>query len=243
MPAIVPALIAGAGFAGVALAGMAGLRIGRGLRHAAAAVAAGILLAVAFADLFPEALEEADPKAAALWFLAGFATLFLVEVATRGHTHHETGEDHVEHSSLAPFVVGLLLHNLVDGVVLAAGEEASTEVGAAVAVGILVHQVPVGVSFAAVMAMLGADRAAARRWAIVLGVAIPVGALATAALPSLNGGELGALLAAAGGALSYIAAGHLLPEAQAEHPSAIASLLFPVALLGTAALLLYAIHG
>ena len=243
MPALVPALIAGSGFAAVALAGMAGLRIGPGLRHAAAGVAAGILLAVAFAELFPEALDKTDAKVASLWFLAGFATLFVVEVATRGHTHHGTGESHVEHSSLTPFVVGLLLHNLVDGVVLAAGEQASNEIGGAVAVGILVHQLPVGISFAAVVATVGADRATATRWAVVLGLAIPVGALVTSALPDLEGAELGALLAAAGGALSYIAAGHLLPEAQAEHPSAVASLLFPIALLGTAALLLYAFPG
>jgi zinc transporter ZupT len=60
--ALLPALIAGAGFAGVALAGLAGLRIGPRLRGAAVGVAAGILLAVALADLFPEALEEAGAK-------------------------------------------------------------------------------------------------------------------------------------------------------------------------------------
>jgi zinc transporter, ZIP family len=243
--AIVPALIAGAGFGGIALAGMAGLRIGSRLRHAAAGIAAGILLAVALADLFPEALAEADPKAAAMWFLVGFAALFVTEVVTRGHTHHAAGdvEDHVEHSSLTPFVAGLLLHNLVDGAVLTAGQEVSTEASTALAVGILVHQVPVAISFAAVVATVGADRRTGRRWAVVLGAAIPVGALVTAAVPGLEGAELGALLAAAGGALSYIAAGHLLPEAHAEHPSPVASLLFPVALLGTAALLLYVIPG
>ena len=243
MPALASALIAGAGFGGVALAGMAGLRVGPGLRHAAAGVAAGILLAVALADLFPEALDEADPKAASLWLLAGFAALFVTEVVTRGHTHHASGESHVEHSSLTPFVVGLLLHNLVDGAVLAAGEEASREAGTALALGILVHQIPVGISFAAVAATVGADRWLARAWALLLGAAIPLGALVVTVLPSLDGAELGALLAAAAGALSYIAAGHLLPEAQAEHPSAASSLLFPVALMGTAALLLYVIPG
>lgn len=243
MPAIVPALVAGVGFGGVALAGMAGLRLDAPLRHAAAGVAAGILLAVAFADLFPEALAQADPRAAAMWFLAGFATLFVIEVVTRGHTHHEAGEEHVEHSSLTPFVAGLLLHNLVDGAVLAAGEKASDEAGTALALGILVHQIPVGISFAAVAATVGADRRTAQRWAVLLGAAIPVGALVTSAIPSLEGAELGALLAAAGGVLCYIAAGHLLPEAQAEHPAFVSSLLFPVSLLGTAALLLYVIPG
>jgi zinc transporter, ZIP family len=241
--ALAPALVAGAGFSGVALAGMAGLRIGPRVRGAAIGVAAGILLAVAFAELFPEALEEAEHKAAAMWFLAGFAALFVVEVATRGHTHHEAGEEHVDHSSLTPFLAGLLLHNLVDGAVLAAGVEASTEAATAVSVGILVHQLPVGVSFAAVAAAAGTQRRTVMTWAVVLGVAIPAGALVTAALPGLEGAHLGALLAAAGGALAYIGAGHLLPEAHAEHPSVFVSALFPVALLGTTVLLLYVLHG
>ena len=243
MPALLPALIAGAGFGGVALAGLAGLRIGPRLRGAAVGVAAGILLAVALADLFPEALEEAGAKPASLWFLIGFALLFVVEVATRGHTHHEAGEEHVEHSSLTPFVTGLLLHNFVDGAVLAAGREASAEVGTAIAIGIVVHQLPVGLSFAAVVATVPGGRERARTWAVVLGAAIPAGALAVAALPSLEGAELGALLAAAGGALAYIGAGHLLPEAHSEHPSLSSGSLFPASLLGTAVLLLYVIHG
>ncbi len=240
---LAPAVVAGAGFAGVALAGMAGLRIGAALRGAAIGVAAGILLAVAFAELFPEALEEADHDLAAMSFLAGFAALFVVEVATRGHTHHEGGEEHVDHASLTPFLAGLLLHNLVDGVVLAAGVEASTEAATAVSVGILVHQLPVGVSFAAVAAAAGAERKRMMAWALVLGLAIPLGALVTTAAPGLDGRELGALLAAAGGALAYIGAGHLLPEAHAEHPSAFVSAFFPVALLGTAVLLLFVLHG
>jgi zinc transporter, ZIP family len=237
--ALLPALVAGAGFGGVAVAGMSGLRISAGLRHAAIGVAAGILLAVAFADLFPEGLEGAGMRAGAMWFLAGFGALFVLEVATRGHTHHAHGEEPVEHASLTPFLAGLLLHNVVDGIVLAAGAESSTEAGTVVSLGILVHQLPVGVSFAAVLAAAGAERRRGIAWAIGLGAAIPAGALVTAALPGLDGAELGALLAAAGGALAYIGAGHLLPEAHAEHPSALTSGLFPAALLGTAALLLY----
>ena len=157
------------------LAGLAGLRIGPRLRGAAVGVAAGILLAVALADLFPEALAEAGAKTASLWFLVGFAVLFVVEVVTRGHTHHEAGEEHVEHSSLTPFVTGLLLHNFVDGAVLAAGREASAEVGTAIAIGIVVHQLPVGLSFAAVVATVPGGRERARTWAVVLGAAIPAG--------------------------------------------------------------------
>jgi ZIP family zinc transporter len=239
--ALFPALVAGAGFGGVAVAGMAGLRIGPLVRHAAVGIAAGILLAVAFADIFPEALDEAGAKTTSLCFLGGFGLLFVLEVLTRGHTHHEGGEEPVEHASLTPFFAGLLVHNFVDGVVLAAGHEVSSEAGAAVAAGILVHQLPVGISFAVVVAAVGGTRARGMTWALLLAIAIPVGAAVTEALPSLEGNEMGALLGVAGGALAYIASGHLLPEAHAEHPSLSVSLLFPASLLGTAALLLYVV--
>ena len=91
----------------------------------------------------------------------------------------------------------------------------------------MVHQLPVGLSFAAVVATVPGARRRARTWAVLLGAAIPAGALGVAALPSLEGAELGALLAAAGGALAYIGAGHLLPEAHSEHPSLSSALSFP----------------
>ena len=113
----------------------------------------------------PRSPRGGGAKTTSLWFLIGFALLFVVEVVTRGHTHHEAGEEHVEHSSLTPFVTGLLLHNFVDGAVLAAGQEASAEVGTAIAIGIVVHQLPVGLSFAAVVATVPGGRERARTWA------------------------------------------------------------------------------
>jgi zinc transporter ZupT len=242
--ALAPSLVAGAGFGGVAAAGLAGFRIRAAVRDAAIGVAAGILLAVAFAELFPEGLELAGIETAPLCFLAGFAGLFLVEVATRGHTHHQGGEHGPveEHAaSLIPFLTGLALHNVVDGAVLATSTELSAEAGVAVSLGILVHQLPVGISLAAVLGAAGVGRRRGLGMGLALAAAIPVGALAAVVLPSLDDAELGGMLAAAAGALGYIASGHLLPEAQREHPSASVSALFPAALLGTALLFAFAI--
>lgn len=85
-PAMALALgvLAGIGFVGASLLALLGGKVSSGGRSyaIAVAVAAGILLAVAFGDLFPEALEAGE-EGAILGFLGGFALLFLVQAYTR----------------------------------------------------------------------------------------------------------------------------------------------------------------
>jgi zinc and cadmium transporter len=235
------AALAGAAFTVVALLGAARTAPGPRLRSVAAGVAAGILLALAFAELFPEALERAGHESAAIGFMAGFVALFAVEAVTKGHTHH--GQDVVERAhlarhSLGPFVIGLGIHNFADGFSIAAGAEVSGAVGAGVAIGVLVHQLPVGVSFAAVLLALGSSRTFVVRTALGLGLLIPIGASIVAALPAPGDAAVGAILGAASGALVYIGAGHLLPEAQSERSTLTVAAVFPLALLATTLLFL-----
>jgi zinc transporter ZupT len=248
---IVLAALAGTGFALAGMAGMLGVHIGRPIRALSVAVASGILLAISFAELFPEALEVAGHERAVFGFLLGFGALFMIEVLTRAHTHHDQDDatahvhadcedDHHHHHShtLWPFIIGLALHNLVDGFAIGASADLSEDAAGAVAIGVLVHQIPVGISFAAVLAAAAASRAVVVRSAIALGLAIVAGALAVAALPEMSHESLAVMGAAAAGALAYIGAGHLLPEAHRERASVIIGTAFPLSLLLTAWLFL-----
>jgi CDP-diglyceride synthetase len=53
------------------------------------------------------------------------------------------------------------------------------------------------------------------------------------ALPAPGEGALGLLTGVAGGVLAYAGAAHLLPEAQAEHPSRVTAGLFAATLIIT----------
>jgi ZIP family zinc transporter len=236
--------VAGAGFTLAGLAGLLGVNIGRPVRALAVAVASGILLAISFAELFPEAIEIAGTKNAVFGFLVGFAVLFLVEVATSGHTHHDHDDagEHSHHHKLWPFLVGLAIHNLADGFAIGASNELSSEAATAVAVGVLIHQLPVGISFAAVLGASHVSRSFIVQSAIALGLAIPAGALIVVALPGMSAATIATLGAAAAGALAYIGAGHLLPEAHRERASGVIAIAFPVSLLATAYLFLGVIH-
>jgi zinc transporter ZupT len=239
--AILVATLAAIGFSGASLLALLGGEVRARGRSYSAAFAAGILLALAFVDLFPEGLELAR-EAASAGFVGGFVLLFLTEVFTRAHTHHST-EEHLRKHALGPFVVGLAIHNLADGFVLGVGAKASELTSWLVGVGVLVHQMPVGISLAAVFV---AARASASRvlWtAVSLGLVIPLAAGLTLALPVPGDLTLGFLTGVAGGVLAYVGAAHLLPEAQSEHPSRGIGVLFAVTLVTTAVGLMVVPHG
>src|ERR671919_194395 len=138
MNAILLALLAAVGFSGASLLALLGGELRAKGRSYSAAVAAGILLALAFVDLFPEGLEHAGEPAIA-GFVGGFTLLFLTEALTRAHTHHSP-EERVHKHALGPFVLGLAIHNLADGFVLGVGAKASEVTSELVGFGILVHQ-------------------------------------------------------------------------------------------------------
>ena len=141
--ALLVAVFAAVGFSGAALFALLGRGASPALQSYATAAAAGILLALAFGDLFPESLEMAH-GAAVVGFLGGFAALFLAETLTHSHSH--PSEDEYSHKhSLGSFVLGLTIHNSADGFVLGIGAKmaAATAVGA-LDLGVLVHQLPEG---------------------------------------------------------------------------------------------------
>lgn len=241
MIAIFLAVLAAAGFMAASFLGLLGRKLGLLGRHYPAAVAAGIMLALAFADLFPEGLELAE-NAAIAGFVGGFALLFVIQAFTHAHTHH-VPEEGVPKHTLGPFVLGLAIHNLADGFVLGVGARAAEVTSGLVGLGVVVHQIPVGISLATVFAAAGANRNRVLRTTVLLGLAIPLAAALTVFLPVPGSGGLGFLTGTAGGVLAYVGAAHLLLEAQSEHPDKTSGIALVAALLVTTILLLTVLHG
>ena len=240
MNAVLMAGVAAMGFAGASLLALLGGELGARGRSYSAAFAAGILLALAFVDLFPEGLELAE-RAAVAGFVGGFAGMFLTEAFTRSRLGH-VSDERVHKQALGLFVLGLAVHNLADGFVLGVGARAAEVTSWLVGLGVLVHQIPVGVSLAVVFLAARAGRARVVRTTVMLALAIPLAATLTVALPVPGVGTLGFLTGVAGGVLAYVGAAHLLPEAQAEHASRGTGVFFAATLLVTAAALV-ALHG
>ena len=259
MVVLLLALLAAAGFWLATL--LVATTLGRSswFHQVSVVIAAGILFGVAIADLVPESFELLGGTDAALAIVGGFLVLYLVEALTHAHTHHH--EPHAEHAAahahshahahahdhapvsdeppcvpthaVLPFLLGLGLHNFADGIVIGASHEVSDSAATGVAIGILVHQLPVGLSFAAVLLASGVSWRRMHLQAALVASMIVVGALVVLAAADLSGGTLGALIGAAAGALIYIATGHLLPEAHREDRRLGVVLAFAIALIGT----------
>jgi zinc and cadmium transporter len=120
----------------------------------------GVLLASAVLHLLPEALHHASPLTVGLITLAGFAGFAGVERLLEGHDHghvhglamgvpgHEHAPDHVHvlppaSKSLLPIAFGAdVLHNFLDGILIAATFLIRPELGLLTALAIGLHELP-----------------------------------------------------------------------------------------------------
>ena len=173
---------------------------------------AGVVLAVAFTHLLPEALSKGVSNE---WILSvvlfTLVAFYILEHAFAIHTCKE-GDCEVHNMGTAAFV-GILVHSLLDGVVIGTGFEVSSEVGMAAAFAVLLHEVPEGITITALLLHSGYSKrkTLAMGWAVAL--ATPVGAVASFFLIRGASPEVVALLLALGaGTFIYVGASDLLPE-------------------------------
>jgi zinc transporter ZupT len=222
-------------FLSTLLGGMAALRLRHRL-HPAMAAAAGILVATALVDLFPEAIELIGHDRAALEAGAAAVVGFLIYTAVEAlihqqsyeHSHPPTADPDAPHRHepasaginpvlgwLAP--AGLIAHSVLDGLAIGLGFEAGAEVGIIVTLAVLVHDFADGLNIVTVALAGGRGRGAAVALLAIDAVASIVGIAASQVVP-LQPEQLGVLLGGFSGAFIAIGAGHLLPEAQHRRP-------------------------
>ncbi|MFI9148847.1 ZIP family metal transporter [Streptomyces sp. NPDC053367] len=195
-------------------------------RHLVLGLAGGLMLGVVGLDLLPEALQAAGDEvfgvpAALLLFVAGFLFAHTVERLLAGRRAAHGAAD--EHGHRAPEVgltaaAAMVLHSAMDGVAIGAAFQVGGGMGAAVAVAVIAHDFADGFNTFTLTTLYGN----ARRRAIAMLVAdaaAPVAGAAAAAFVSIPEPLLGGYLGFFGGALLYLAAAEILPEAHHTHPA------------------------
>ena len=182
--------------------------------HYVNSFAAGALLSVALAHLIPESVELVSN--ALLFVLVSFVVFYILETVLVFHSgsaiHFAGARAHGTHSKGTVIFSGLLLHSLIDGFIIAVGFEVSLELGLFAAAGVILHELPEGVTSFAIMV-----HSMKRRTALILSVlvalATPVGvAIALGPISGLTESGLGIMMAFAGGSFLYVAASDLVPE-------------------------------
>lgn len=203
------------------------------------AFSAGIILSAGLLSMLGEALELLRGGMALLWAGIGFLVLYLLERITIIHTCHdeecewEAGTVSHRPAEMSPATAagialwGIGFHGMIDGFALAISTEShNVALTLMVAIGVLLHSFPTGMSLAALMLSGGISRASAWRILTLIASMAIVGAglglqLHNPWLLGLIGTSgvrppdalLGGALAFSAGNFIYIATGDLLPEA------------------------------
>ncbi len=171
--------------------------------------AAGMLLAVAFLHLLPEA--QAQNPRALLYTLLTFLLFYALEHSLMIHACQEG--DCPQHPMGWLAFWGIGLHSLLDGVIIGIGFRVGFSIGLATALAVFLHQLPVGMSLMTILRHAGFGRRDAILYSTVVALATPVGTLlALLFLPGTVDTFVGALLAVGAGSFLYVAASDLIPE-------------------------------
>ncbi|MFF9396556.1 ZIP family metal transporter [Streptomyces griseoluteus] len=194
-------------------------------RHLVLGLAGGLMLGVVGLDLLPEALAVAGHKvfgvpAALVLFVAGFLLAHLVERLLAGRqAAHGAGE----HTHRAPEVgltaaAAMVGHSFMDGVAIGAAFQIGDGMGVSVALAVIAHDFADGFNTFTITSLYGNARRRAVAMLVADACAPVLGALSTTLVhipEKLLGGYLGLF----GGALLYLAAAEILPEAHHDHPA------------------------
>lgn len=207
-------------FAATMLGGALALRL-RDSLHLVLGFSAGAVVAVAFFDLLPEALDlggSTHALSTVLSFTAlGFLLYLLMDrlllLHSHAHEEHESTEarGHARAGSLS-------LHSFLDGIGVGLAFHVSSAVGLIVAVAVLAHDFSDGINTVNVVLRDGGTFKKALRWLAVDALA-PVAGIASTLLFTVSGSVLGLLLALFAGFFLYIGASDLIPESHHQHPT------------------------
>jgi zinc and cadmium transporter len=184
---------------------------GRGFATYATAFAAGALLAAAFADMLPEALEEgSDTHLVLLCALGGLVFFFLLEGAINGFHRHSQKSAEL-HPVVPMIVLGDTIHNFIDGVAIAAGFLISPTSGVIVTLAVAAHELPQEIGDFGIMLSKGVKRRKALLINILSSLATTVAAVVFFILGDNNDLSLAPLVAVVAGFFIYIAATDIIP--------------------------------
>ncbi len=215
-------IISIAAFLSTLIGGMFALRF-RDKLHLVLGFSAGAVIAVAFFDLLPEALELGEQfydSGTLIGITAlGFFIYLLLDrlIFFRAHAHDNTDDSHAHSHRGNLGAAALSLHSFLDGLAIGLAFQVSAAVGAVVATAVLVHDFSDGINTVGFITKHGGKDAKARNWLLVDALAPVLGAGSTLFF-TVPEAWLGIILSLFAGFFLYIGASDLIPESHHGHP-------------------------
>ncbi len=217
---MLPLLLGCAAFCSTMIGGSLALKL-RDKLHLILGFSAGAVIAVAFFDLLPEALELGSKTHALSTVVAftalGFVLYLVLDRVILLHNHAHEHDDQLNVESRGTVRAGSLsIHSFLDGVGIGLAFQVSAAVGAVVAAAVLAHDFSDGINTVNVVVRHGGQRSKALRWLLVDAIA-PILGVAVTLFFAISEDSLGLLLAIFAGFFLYIGASDLIPESHHQH--------------------------
>lgn len=219
-------LILSSAFAGVATAIGAGIVLIMGtpsnrVLSLFLGFAAGIMLAIATLELFPEAVELGGGVfKAIIGFLLGVLLMHLLDHLIP-HLHFKNGgceKNQLEMLKVGYLIfLGIAVHNVAEGLAIGAGAVASPGLGLSIAIAIGIHNIPEGMATAVPLRLGGLSPVRLLVMATAAGLMTVVGAWIGGLAFQTNQELVAIALGFAAGAMFYIVGDELIPHARNYH--------------------------
>jgi zinc and cadmium transporter len=179
------------------------------------ALSAGGLMGGAFLHLLPEAISKVDSTSSAIssvfsYLLLGFCVFFVLEQFIKWCHDHCGIHERKPVTYLVIF--SDLVHNFIDGLVIAGSFMISFDVGVVTSIAIALHEIPQEIGDFGVLVYGGFEKKKALIWNYASAVTVIIGGVAGYYLSNLVKGAAVLLLPFASGNFIYIAASDLIPE-------------------------------
>jgi len=179
---------------------------------------AGGLIGGAFFHLLPESISDTcNPLLIFLSVMAGFCLFFILEKFLRWHHCHEHGEACPRKLYLGYLnLIGDAVHNLIDGIIIAATYIVSVPLGIVTTISIISHEIPQELGDFGVLLYAGIPKKKAMIFNFMVALIAVIGVFVGYFLIQFIDGITLFLVPAAAGGFIYIAASDLIPELQKE---------------------------
>lgn len=193
---------------------------------------AGALLATAFTNTLPEALESGgDAHVVLQYALIGFLVFFGVErLAGWLHGHHDHGPQ-LGQSQGVMVVVGDTLHNVIDGIAIGLAFLVDVPTGIITSLAVAAHEIPQEIGDFGILLSRGFSAGKVILINALSGLAMVIAAITTYVLGAGSEWPLSYALAIAAGFFIYIAASDIIPEIH-ENPRKLANVQAALLIVG-----------
>lgn len=218
--------VAVAAFTATLIGGLVALRFKDKL-HLVLGFSAGAVIAVAFFEILPEAIElgEGTYDVGLITSVVGlgFAIYLILDRFMLIHSHND-GEGH-NHARRGILGAGSLsFHSFLDGVAIGLAFQVSEAVGIIIATAVLVHDFSDGINTANLILKSGGTVRKALQWVATDALAPVLGIISTLFF-TVQSTTLSLVLALFGGFFLYIGATDLLPESHHRHPKVLTTIM------------------